>query len=444
MKEIPLIPGHFLWGHARELSKNPLTLPAEMANNHGGAVRFRILHRPFLGITDPVLARHILQKNPENYPRSFHYRNGALVIGRGLLTEEGQHWQRSRRMMQPTFRSDPVREIAEVTATCWHDVEADCLTKARTNEPVDMAEECQRLALDIIMRTLCSIRLDKEQLYHFGTLVSDGLIRVRKRNNSIIPAPTWLPTPNNKAIFKIKDEVDRFLEPLISRHIENPQGNNMLSLLAKAEDEQGNRFSHQELLDETKTLFAAGFETTATGMAWVLCELADRPELCDRLAEEAATALNNGAITRNTIDQLPLAGRVIDEVLRLYPPVYNLGRRSIRSDTINGLHIPGNTNILISVWGMHRAPCWGDTALQFDADRWLPERHPVRDAYMPFASGRHTCIGIHFAQVEMRIMVALISNRFRLHWAVGHNRPKVLPRITAAPDGPVCLRLEPR
>jgi len=116
MKEIPAAKGHWLFGHAMALSKDPLQMPADIANRHGGAVQFRVLHRPFLAITDPVLARHILQKNPDNYPRSFHYESGSITIGHGLLTVEDERWRRSRKMMQPVFRIDPVREVAAVTA----------------------------------------------------------------------------------------------------------------------------------------------------------------------------------------------------------------------------------------------------------------------------------------------------------------------------------------
>lgn len=444
MREVPLIRGHPVWGLARELRKDPLHLAATLANDHGGIVRFRILHRPFLAITDPAIARHILQKNPDNYPRSFHYRNGAITIGQGLLASEGETWHRSRRMMQPAFRSDPVREVATVTAGCWGEMEGDLSSAADRGERVDMASECQRLSLDIILRALCGLKLERERLLHFGTLVKDALYRVRIRNTSVFPLPLWIPTPNNRALQRVREELDRFLGPVVEERLGRSDGTDMLSALARARDDQGQGFTCEELLDQTKTLFAAGFETTATAMAWVLCELADHPELADRLAEEARAAIEAQPIDRTTLERLPLAGRVIEEVLRLHPPVYNIGRHSIRDEEVCGWNIPGGTDLLISVWGLHRGPHWGESALRFDPDRWLAERSPAKDAYMPFAVGRHTCIGNHFALVEMRMMVALICHRFRLRWASGCSRPGVRPQITAAPDAPVWLRLDLR
>jgi cytochrome P450 len=444
MKDIPAAKGHWLFGHALTLSKNPLQMPADMANRQGGAARFRVLHRPFLAITDPVLARHILQKNPDNYPRSFHYEAAATTIGYGLLSVDGEAWKRSRKMMQPAFRIDPVREVAAVTARCWNDIERDYLKRMAEGRAVDMVLLCQRLALDVILRALCSLQLETEEVDHFGALVKAALLRLRMRNNAVVSAPLWLPTANNRVIHRVRHALDAFLGPVVDRCMDQPEGDDMLSALARAKDEQGFGFTREELLDQTKTLFAAGFETTATAMAWVMCELADRPELCDRLSAEADSAFGTDEVSRSTIDQLPLAGRVVEEALRLYPTVYNLGRRSRHDDEVNGLHIPGGVDILISIWGMHRGPHWGEAAEQFDPDRWLPERHPAREAYMPFAAGRHTCIGIHFALVEMQMMVALICHRFHLRWAPGASRPGVRPQITASPDGPVWLELEPR
>jgi cytochrome P450 len=444
MKTIPSIQGHPLWGFAREFRRDPLHLAAHLAQQHGGIVQLRVLHRPLIAISDPAIARHILHRNPENYPRSFQYRNGTATLGEGLLTVEGDSWHRARRMMQPAFRSDPVRDIAGVTVGCWNDVERDLLQTIARGQKVDMAAECLRLAMDIILRALCGMQLPAPRVRLFGDLVTDALFRIRVRNTTVFPAPLWIPTPNNVALHRIRRALDAFLGPIVEERLRHPEGSDMLSALARARDESGVPFTHQELLDQTKTLFAAGFETSATAMAWAMCELADNPHLADQLAAEANLALNGQDIDRSTLDRLPLAGRFVDEVLRLHPPVYNLGRFCLQDEEVGGWRIPAGVNVLISIWAMHRGPHWGDSALQFQPDRWLPDAAPPKEAYMPFAAGRHTCIGNHFALVEMRMMVALICRRFRLAWADGCHRPGVWPRITAAPDGPVWLRLESR
>ena len=183
MKTIPSIQGHPLWGFAREFRRDPLHLAAHLAQQHGGIVQLRVLHRPLIAISDPAIARHILHRNPENYPRSFQYRNATVTLGEGLLTVEGDSWHRARRMMQPAFRSDPVRDIAGVTVGCWNDVERDLLQTIARGQKVDMAAECLRLAMDIILRALCGMQLPAPRVRLFGDLVTDALFRIRVRNS---------------------------------------------------------------------------------------------------------------------------------------------------------------------------------------------------------------------------------------------------------------------
>ena len=215
--------------------------------------------------------------------------------------------------------------------TCWDDWIFEFLSDddMKLRQRVDMAAECQRLALDIILRALCGLRLEREQVLSLGSVVKEAQRRVRLRNTSAFPAPLWMPTPNNRALRRVREELDAFLGPVVEERLHASEGTDMLSALARARDDQGQAFTRQELLDQTKTLFAAGFETTATAMAWAMCEVADDPVLADRLAEEARAAMAGQPVDRTTLDRLPLAGRVVEEVLRLHPPVYNIGRHSI-------------------------------------------------------------------------------------------------------------------
>lgn len=447
MKTIPHAKGHILWGHALELAQDPLRMIAALATNHEGAVSFRMLHRRFLAVSDPVMARHMLVKNSDNYPRSFHYRTGALTIGEGLISTEGKPWRRARRMMQPAFRSDPVREVGAVTANIWQKMADEWSNKI--GQPIEINNEAQFLALNVILKALSGTSQDRQGSDHFGAAVKDGLYRIRRRNTSLFPAPFWLPTANNRALRQIRQELDTFLGPLVLARQKDQEGDDMLSALARARDDQGLPFTHEELLSQTKTLFAAGFETTATGLAWAMCELSEYPDICERLAEEANEAEVHLRVDSSTFDRLPLAGRVVDEILRLYPSVYNLGRQSINHDRAphsNGdeYSIPCKTTLLISIWAMHRSSDWGPQSDAFDPDRWLSERNPPRSSYMPFAAGKHTCIGNHFSLVELRLAIALICQRFTWRMATGMRKPKPLARITPVPDGPISLIMAPR
>ncbi len=442
--EFPFAHGLPILGHALDLARDPLALVVRLAREHGGAVRFRVLHRDLMAVDDPGLARHVLQEKVDNYPRSFHYRQSRPILGDGLLTEEGAGWRRARRMMQPAFRSDPVRDVATVTARCWESVRERLNACAARSESIDARIELQRLALAGITAALCGITPAVEDADRFGNLVRDALLEIRKLNNAVIRLPAWARPFQAATLTRMRDSLEEFLGPVIEARMRDPEGRDILSALVRARDEAGEGFSRSELLDQTKTLFGAGFETTATGLAWALCEVLDRPGLCDAIAEEARSADLEGEISGLALERLALSRRVIEETLRLNPPVYTLGRDIVVDDVYEGRRIPHGSTLLISIWGMHRGPAWGPEADRFDPDRWLPERNPPRHAYMPFAAGRHTCIGMHFAQVEMRVALALMCRDFRISWAPGASRPPMRPQITAAPNGPVRVVVSPR
>ena len=444
IEELPFARGLPILGHAIDRARDPLALAVRLAREHGGAVRFRVLHRELVAIDDPVLARHILAEKVDNFPRSFHYREARSIIGDGLLSQEGEPWQRARRMMQPAFRSDPVREVATVTARCWTRVRERWEAVARRGEAIDARIDLQRFTLDGIAAALCGIEPPLEVADRFGALVREALLEVRRRNNAILPLPEWILTRRRRIQRRMREAFEAFLGPVVDARLRDPEGRDILSALMRARDAAGEGFSRSELLDQTKTLFAAGFETTATGLAWALCEVMDHPGLCDAIGEEARAAGIEGEVSGAALEKLALSKRVIEETLRLNPPVYNLGREVVADEVVAGRRIPKGTTLLISIWGMHRTAVWGPDADRFDPDRWLPEREPPRHAYMPFAAGRHTCIGMHFALVEMRVALALICRDFRIRWAPGARRPPMRPQVTAAPNGPLSIVLERR
>ncbi|MGA1392066.1 MAG: cytochrome P450 [Phycisphaerales bacterium] len=444
IEELPFARGLPVLGHALDLRRDPCAFVMRLARLHGGAVRFRALNRELVAIDDPAFARHVLQEKVDSFPRSFHYREARSVLGEGLLAQEGEHWHWARRMMQPAFRSDPVREVATATARCWTRVRDRWNAVAARGDSIDARLDLTRLALDGITAALCGIEPGLEEADRFGQLVRDTLLEIRKRNNAVVRLPAWMPTGRQKVVRRTIDAFEAFLGPVVDARMRDPEGRDILSALVRARDADGKGFTRSELLDQTKTLFGAGFETTATGLTWALCEVMDQPGLCDAIGEEARAAGIEGEVSGAALEKLALAKRVIEETLRLNPPVYTLGREVVADEVYEGRRIPKGSTLLISIWGMHRSAVWGPDAERFDPDRWLPEREPPRRAYMPFAAGRHTCIGMYFALVEMQVALALICRDFRIRWAPGASRPPMRPQITAAPNGPVSMVLERR
>lgn len=196
-------------------------------------------------------------------------------------------------------------------------------------------------------------------------------------------------------------------------------------------------------MDETKTLFLAGFETTATALTWALYLLARHPEAAGALRSEVDSVLGGRAPEWPDLARLGYTAQILYETMRRYPPVYAVARRCVEDDELGGYAIAHGTPVLISNYGVHRAPAWGPDPECFRPERFAPGLEWPKRAYMPFAAGRHLCIGNDFAMVEMTVALAMIAQQYRFTTAdespVGESA-----RITLVPDREIELRLERR
>jgi cytochrome P450 len=313
----------------------------------------------------------------------------------------------------------------------------------RDGNAVRVLDDTQHLTLSIIGQALLSAEVGRDNTERFGAAVRDSLHLMRRRNTSWLQLPLWLPTRGNRHLHMTKGILDDYVNDHIGRRGDGTARQDILETMRRARDaESGTGLDHAALRDETKTLFVAGFETTATALAWALYALAQRPELAEQLNDELRQVLGGAAPDFDSIKRLPLTAAVVNETLRLYPPVYNVARQCVSDDEFGGRRIPRGAVLLLSVYGMQRDPALWHEPDSFRPQRFLDGNWP-RHAFMPFAIGKHTCIGNHFAVTEMTVALAMIVQRYRLRPAdaapVG-----MVARITLAPDREIALTLEPR
>jgi cytochrome P450 len=194
-------------------------------------------------------------------------------------------------------------------------------------------------------------------------------------------------------------------------------GGDLLGMLMAARDEDtGERMSRTQLRDEVMTFLLAGHETTAVALAWTWYLLARNPAIAERARAEVVACLGDRPPTLADLPQIPLARMVVEEAMRLYPPVWGIGRETIAADRIGDWVIPARTLVNLSPWVTHRHPdVWPDPD-RFDPERFRPgvERPRPRFAYFPFSGGPRLCIGEQFALMEMQLVVALVLQRWRL------------------------------
>ncbi|HEX9998536.1 MAG TPA: cytochrome P450 [Abditibacterium sp.] len=445
--QIPEKTGHWLFGSARQMQAAPHLFPMQIAREIGQSsakmARFRILRRPYVACASVEAVRHVLVTRHENYPRSYHHRNGALVIGDGLLANEGDPWLKRRRLVLPAFKHENLDELTALTAKVVDDVLGDWNEKTE----VDALKQGQRITIGTIHRALFSCDIEADQIEVFARATRDSLRLVRSRNLSPFPIPTWIPTPANRAIIANRELLDNFVGRHIEARLQLPEDEwptDILTLLLRAKDpESGASLDRDAVQNELKTLFVAGFETTASTLAWALYCLAKSPEIAAQWHREADEILGDAIPNVEALQKLEWTAAIVHETLRLYPTVYNLGRLALQDDTICGQQVRRGDILLLSIYGVHHDPDEWEKPMEFHPQRFLPGQPWNRLAFMPFAAGKHQCIGNSFAFTELMVSLVAIARRFEISLPEGFEA-RESAFITLTPDRDIPLQIKSR
>jgi enediyne biosynthesis protein E7 len=445
-RRMPAARGHWLLGSAREMRDAPHRFVADLGLRHGGIARFRILHRPMIAVTHPDLIREVLVTRHERYERSFHYRTTQEAVGRGLITTDGAHWKQRRRQVQPAFRPENLRRIVPAVHQAVAELLARWEAQRRDGQAVSLVEDMQVLTLTVMCRALLSVGISAEEARRLGAVVRESLFLVRRKNTSLCPMPHWAPLPGHRRLRARRDVLDAFVSDQLRRRLApgaEPRADIAQALLDARDPETGAALPWQALVDETKSLFAAGFESTATALTWTLHRLAHDPAVAAAWHAECDSALAGRPPEWDDQGRLPLIGQIFQETMRLYPPVYTLGRVCLAEDTLGGCRIRAGETLLLSIYGAHRTPEFWPEPERFDPDRFAPGREVAKHAYLPFALGKHLCVGAGFATAEAVLALASIGQRYRLR-PTGPLDVPVRAQVTLVPAGDITVRLEAR
>jgi cytochrome P450 len=437
--------GHPLLGHIREYAADVLNLVDSAFAAHGDVIRLR-LGQTVTVIRHPDHVRQVLQDNHTNYHKSFLYKRMKPLVGEGLLTSEGDTWRRNRRMAQPAFHHQRLAEFAAVMNGHIADLLDDWAAPARTGDAVDVAAAMTSLTFGIAGATLMGVDL-RHDSKAVGEALRVAMQVTNRRLTSLAMIPPSLPTPMNLRFRKALALIDGLVGDIITgRQSQADPPHDFLAMLMAARDEEdGSRLSERQLRDEVVTMFIAGHETTAHMLSWAWYLLATHPEIEARVHDEVATVLGGRPAGVADLGKLPYLRRVLDEVLRLYPPAYLIGRKAIADDTIGGFHVPAGSSVILSAWSTQRMAAYWERPDAFDPDRFLPERSDGRPryAFYPFAGGPRQCIGRDVAMMEGMLIAAAVLQRYRTTLVPDH--PIVMERsVTLYPRHGVKVTLRQR
>jgi cytochrome P450 len=427
--------GGLLSGSMREYGGNPVASMLRWRDDHGDFVPIRF--GPFRAHVafGPAEIEDVLVDHAVDFRKSFGTRMLIPLLGRGLLTAEGDEWLRHRRLAAPAFHRARVEgyartmaRYAEDSVEAWHD-----------GQTVDLHDEMTALTLRIVARTLfdADVTTRIEEVSRIGTSIQDFYYLRFASLRFLIP--TWLPTPGNRRLAAATRHLDEVVYGMIRERKPGEDRGDLMSMLLLARDEQGSGMSERQVRDEVMTLLLAGHETTALALTWAFLLLDRNPEARSRLEAELAAVIGDEPATPEDIPALPYTQAVINETLRLYPPAYVTGREAIRDTTVGETRIPKGHIILMSMYTTHRDPRFFPEPNAFRPERWLDglEKRLPRAAFIPFGLGSRKCIGSSFAMMEAELLLATIARRWRFELAPGEvpTHPSITLRPAAALPG---------
>lgn len=425
-REIPFL------GSVHRRFRSPVKFFQEMKRDQGDAVRFHLFSENFLLCNDPALINEFLVTKQNSFRKGRALEGAKVFLGNSLLVSEGEEHARQRKLIQPAFHRGRIAGYAKVMAERsqqWSDARRD-------GEEIDMAVEMNRLTLAVVGETLFGSEMESE-----SHEVAESLTVVIENFNRML-LPLWhllrrLPTRENRRLHRAQERLDATIYRMIAeRRRENRDRGDLLSMLLAAEDadDPRRRLSDIEIRDQAMTIFLAGHETTATALAWTWHLLAQHDPVRARLQAEIETVLGPDRLpTLDDASKLPYTTAVFSESMRLFPPVWVVGRRALHDVAIGDIEVPARTIVLASQYLIHRDERFWPRADEFLPERWLEET-PDRPkfAYFPFGGGARICIGDGFAWTEGVLMLAVMARRWRFEAVAGHP-VELNPSVTLRP-----------
>ncbi|MEM1220572.1 MAG: cytochrome P450 [Bacteroidota bacterium] len=429
----------------RDFMKDQLTFCQEKIATYGRFFELRLPFRNLYITTDLAAIRHVLQANQRNYHKSPLYRQLELPLGKGLLTSEGNFWKKQRRLAQPAFYKQELQLLYQKMVQESERICRDWKKELAGKSSVDISYEMMSITADIVLQTLFSSdnKEHRQELYRLMTEVQEYVI---DRGMNLFGIPWAYISGQHRRFLRDREMFDSMIYEMIDeRESSEEEWHDLLQLLLHSTDaETGERMNRKQLRDEMITLFAAGHETSANALAWMLYLLAKHPDLQEQLRKELLETFGGKAPTMPDLKKVPLLERVVQEVMRLYPPAYAVGREAQKPDEILGYSIPSKSIVYISIYTVHRDAEYWEKPDAFWPDHFLPEKVKARPrlAYLPFGAGPRMCIGYQFAMMEMQILAALLVQQFSFEIEPGYAAEKQT-LITLKPKDGMHLRVKP-
>ena len=395
-------------------------------------------------LADPGGMKRVMLDRLSNYPKSEIMRRMLRpAIGDSLFNAEGPDWKWQRQAVAPVFTHRNVLALSPaMTATA---ARAAARLKAGGGRS-EMVTEMLTSTFDVI----CDVALSGREHFDshtFGHAITD-YFRTAGRASLLdfLGFPQWFPRPGEllagRSVRTMHEMVGAAIEA--RRNQVDPPADDLLAHMLEAQDpETGQRMSPQQLIYNMQFFIVAGHETTALALAWSLYLLANAPQEQDKAREQARDVLQGRAAEPRDLAAMPLIRQILEEAMRLYPPVGLLARTVVAEDELCGRIMKPNDIVFLAVWALHRSQLFWDRPAEFRPSRFASESGEPRDKYqyLPFGAGPRVCVGADFAMMQAQIILATLIQDFRFQPASA--APKPVMMMTVRPEPGVFLDVTP-
>ncbi len=383
-------------------------------------MRGTVLRRPIALVNAPHLVKEAFGQKHEVYQRKSPQMRHALhpLIGDGLFVSDGEVWNQRRKIVAPIIHTNRLSEFSPIMIDAAVE-RRDAWEAMGDGAEIDAMSEMAKLTAGIICRSVFGEKLAEK---HADQIV-DGFFHYQKHIDqvdimSLLGMPDWMPRYHGFGIKRAAKRILSVVDEIVAETAAKGGSNegSVISTLLSARDDDGNPLSRDAIRNEAAVIFMAGYETTANTLSWAWYILSQADWARDKLHAEIDSALGDRVPTLDDVKKLPYTRAIIEETLRLYPPVPMLAREALADETIGEREIKKGTIVLISPWLLQRNPKLWEKPDNFMPERFLPDAgaQPSKYAYLPFSIGPRVCAGLTFGLTEAIICLAVLAQRVDL------------------------------
>jgi cytochrome P450 len=435
-----------VFGASRRYANDPFRFIEALEETYGDVARFEMGPMETYMVADPAAIERILVSEADRF-RKPEFQNDALgdLLGEGLLLSEGETWERQRDLAAPAFAMSRLSGMTDRIAAHATEMTDDW----RDGETVDAESEMARVTLNVILDLMLGVELSEERIDTIETQL-EPLGQRFEPDPLRFAAPDWLPMPGDEefesALATLEDVLDEIIETRRGTegdHAADDGPTDFLSVLLRAQG-RGEQ-SADQLRDEMMTMLLAGHDTTALTLTYTWYLLSAHPEAERRVQEEVDSVVGDDTPGMDHVREFEYLEWVVQEAMRLYPPVFTIFRTPTEPVELSGYEVPPGASVMLPQWGVHRSERYWDDPETFEPKRFSPERRADRPrfAYFPFGGGPRHCIGKHLAMLEAQIIVATVAGEYEL--AFEGDRPlELLPSLTMHPRQEMSMRVRDR